>query len=185
MGKGETHWSVRHHLYTILPSIVTYSFSFLMIGIFWINHHHLFHLLKRVDEALLVQNIVFLFCMSFIPLATALFGAAPFIDEAVAFYGLVMLLTTLTFAIMRKYSIRKGLLHVDKDRNLTTNIYRISIKARAKSYIGAIAYLASIPLAFWNVYFSFACFIVTPLLFFIPDGIDDEELVEKIAKKNE
>jgi uncharacterized membrane protein len=178
-----THWSVRHHLYTMLPAIVTYSFSFMMIGIFWINHHHMFHLLQRTDEALLVQNLIFLFCMSFIPLATAFVGSDPLIDESVAFYGLVMLLTTLAFAIMRSHSIRKKLLHRDPDKVLTTKVYRVSIKARTKTYVGTVAYLASIPLAFYNVYFSFACFAVPPILFFIPDGIDDEELAEKILEK--
>ena len=183
--KPGTAWSVRHHLYTMLPAIVTYSFSFMMIGIFWINHHHMFHLLDRTDEALLGQNLIFLFCMSFIPLATAFVGSNPLIDESVAFYGLVMLMTTFSFAVMRTYSIRKRLIHRDPDKMLTAKIYRVTIKAKTKSYFGALAYLASIPLAFYNVYFSFACFAVPPILFFIPDGIDDEELSEKIMEKNQ
>jgi uncharacterized membrane protein len=182
--KDATSWTVRHHLYTLLPSIVSYSFSFMMIGILWINHHHMFHLLERTDEALLVQNLVFLFCMSFIPVATAFVGADPMVDESVAFYGLVLLATTFSFAIMRSYSIRKKLLHRDGNRELTSKIYRVSIRARTKSFVGTVAYLASIPLAFYNVYFSFACFVVPPILFFIPDGIDDEELAERIAGKN-
>ncbi|HEU4902338.1 MAG TPA: TMEM175 family protein [Flavisolibacter sp.] len=183
--KDGTHWSVRHHLYQMLPAIITYSFSFMMIGIFWVNHHHMFHLLKRTDEGLLVQNLLFLFCMSFIPLATAFVGSNPLIDESVAFYGLVMLMTTFSFAVMRTYSIRKRLIHRDPDKMLTAKIYRVTIKAKTKSYFGALAYLASIPLAFYNVYFSFACFAVPPILFFIPDGIDDEELSEKIMEKNQ
>lgn len=182
--KEGTHWTVRQHLYTMLPAVVTYSFSFMMIGIFWINHHHMFHLLERTDESLLGQNLLFLFCMSFIPVATAFVGADPLINESVAFYGLVMMATTLSFAIMRSYSIRKKLVHRDKNRELTAKIYRVSIKARAKSFIGTLAYLASIPLAFYNVYFAFACFVIPPILFFIPDGIDDEELAEKIVAKN-
>lgn len=183
--KDGTSWSVRHHLYLMLPYIITYSFSFMMIGIFWINHHHMYHLLERTDEPLLVQNLFFLFCMSFIPVATAFVGAAPLVDESVAFYGLIMLVTTFAFTIMRSYSIRKKLMHRDRDRELTTKIYRVSIRARTKSLIGTLAYLVSIPLAFVNVYLSFACFAVPPILFFIPDGIDDEALAEKIASKKE
>lgn len=183
-GKDGTHWSVRHHLYVMLPAIATYSFSFMMIGIFWINHHHMFHLMDRTDEAMLGQNLLFLFCMSFIPLATAYVGADPFIDESVAFYGLVMLMTTLSFALMRSHSIRKKLMHTDRDKELTAKVYRVSIKARTKSFVGSIAYLASIPVAFFNVFISFACFAIPPILFFIPDGIDDEALAEKILEKN-
>lgn len=185
LNKEGTHWSVRYHLHSLLPNIGAYTFSFLMVGIFWINHHHMFHLLKRSDSALMVQNLFFLFCMSFIPLATAFLGSNPFIDESVAFYGLVMLLTTFSFSIMRSYSIRKQLVHRDEDEKLTRTIRRVSVKARTKSYIGTIAYLLSIPLAFLNVYVSLACFAVMPILFFVPDGIDDEELSEKIVAKNE
>lgn len=184
LNKEETHWSVHYQLHHLLPNIVTYTFSFIMVGIFWINHHHMYHLLKRTDSALMVQNLFFLFCMSFIPLATAFLGANPFIDESVAFYGLVMLLTTFSFSIMRSYSIRKMLMHRDEDEKLTKEIKMVSVRARTKAYIGTIAYLFSVPLAFYNVYFSFACFAVTPILFFIPDGIDDEKLSEKIVSKN-
>jgi uncharacterized membrane protein len=185
LNKEETHWSVHYQLHHLLPNIVAYTFSFIMVGIFWINHHHMYHLLKRTDSALMVQNLFFLFCMSFIPLATAFLGANPFIDESVAFYGLVMLLTTFSFSIMRSYSIRKMLVHRDEDEKLTKEIKTVSVRARTKAYIGTVAYLFSVPLAFYNVYFSFACFAVTPILFFIHDGIDDEKLSEKIVTKNE
>jgi len=185
LNKEGTHWSVRFQLHSLLPNIATYTFSFLMIGIFWINHHHMYHLLKRTDSTMMVLNLFFLFCMSFIPLATAFLGSNPLIDESVAFYGLVMLLTTFSFSVMRTYSIRKKLVHRDEDENLSKEIKLVSVRARTKSYIGTIAYLLSIPLAFYNVYFSFACFAVTPILFFIPDGIDDEELSEKIVAKND
>jgi hypothetical protein len=95
-----------------------------------------------------------------------------------------MLMTTFAFAIMRAYSIRKKLVHQDKDKDVTKKIYNVSFRARAKSYAGTIAYLLAVPLAFVNVYISFACFVVPPVLFFIPDGIDDEELAEKISDKN-
>ena len=181
--KAGNHWSIRNHLYSMLPYIVTYTFSFLMIGIFWINHHHMFHLLEKTDEPLLVQNLIFLFCMSFIPLATAVAGADPLIAESVAFYGFVMFISTLSFSFMRTYSIRKKLIHKNKDESLTSKIYKVSLKARTKSYIGTIAYFVSIPLSFVSVYLAFACFIIPPVLFFIPDGIDDEKLAEKIAVK--
>ncbi len=58
-------------------------------------------------------------------------------------------------------------------------------RARIKNYIGMGAYLLSIPASFWSVYISYACFTVAPLLFFIPDGIDDEQLAEKVIGLNE
>lgn len=179
-----TERTIRHQLYLLLPYFVTYSFSFLMVGIFWINHHHMYHLLERTDERLLLQNLFFLFWVSLIPLSTAYVGTGPLIPDAVAFYGFILLMTTFGFARMRSYSLRKGLVHKDRDRQLTAKIYRVSIKARTKSYIGVVAYLCSVPLAYVSVYISFAFFIVPPVLFFIPEGIDDEDLAERIAGKN-
>lgn len=182
--KASTTLSIRHNLHLMLPYLIAYSFSYIMIGVFWINHHHMFHLLEKTDETLLVQNLIFLFWMSLIPVATALLGSAPLVQESVAFYGFIMLMTTLVFSFMRSYTIRKELVHSDTDKNLTKKIYSVSLKGKIKSFVGAGAYLASIPLAFLNVYFSFACFIIPPILFFIPDGIDDEEMAEKIGEKN-
>src|SRR4029079_3266641 len=107
INKRDSTWTIRHNLALLLPYFITYAFSFMMIGIFWVNHHHMYHMLEKTDEALLVQNLLFLFCMSFIPLATAFAGAAPLINESAAFYGFVMFMTTLSFTIMRSYSIRK------------------------------------------------------------------------------
>src|SRR5215217_5216488 len=66
-----------HQLERVLPALVPYAFSFLMIGIFWINHHHMFHLLEHTDESLLRLNLFFLFWTSLIPMATAFISADP------------------------------------------------------------------------------------------------------------
>jgi uncharacterized membrane protein len=182
--KENSTWTIRSHMKHLLPYLSTYAFSFLMIGIFWINHHHMFHLLEKTDERLLLQNLLFLFFVSLIPISTALLGANPLLADTVSVYGLLMFLCTLSFAMMRAYTIKKGLVHKDPNKELNSKISNVSLKARAKSYIGTIAYLISVPLAFVNVYVSFVCFIITPVIFFIPDGIDDEQLAEKIEEKN-
>lgn len=111
-------------------------------------------------------------------------SANPQVPESVAIYGTVMLLTTITFAIMRVYTLRKNLVHQDKDKEITDTIRWVSLKARTKSIIGSLAYLCAIPLAFINVYLAYFIFLIPPLIFFIPDGIDDERLAQKIEDKN-
>jgi uncharacterized membrane protein len=175
---------VRHNLQDLIPYLITYAFSFLMIGIFWINHHHMFHLLENTDEPLLLQNLFFLFWISLIPLATAMVAANPLISDSAAVYGAVMLMTTFSFSIMRTYTLRKNLVHKDTNAKISRSIRRVSMRAKTKSYLGTAAYLCSIPLAYISVYISYAIFIIPPVLFFIPDGIDDEKLAEKIQKKN-
>jgi len=180
----DTTLRMRHYLEELLPYFGAYAFSFMMIGIFWTNHHHMFHLLERINEVLIWQNLFFLFWMSLIPIATAMVGANPKLSESIAIYGFVMMMTTLAFTIMRIYTLRKGLVHKSDDEAMGKKIYTVSLKARTKSYIGTAAYLLSIPLAFISIYLAYVCFIVPAIIFFVPDGIDDEELAEKIIEKN-
>lgn len=175
---------IMNALLKLLPFFIAYILSFLMGGILWINHHHLFHLLGKTNEPLLAQNLFFLFWMSLIPVTTKLLGANPFIPVSCAFYGFVMLMCALSFSIMHSYTRKKELIHKDSNKVLTKKIQILFLKAQNKSYVSTVAYLISIPLAFVNVYFSYFCFIIPPLIFFIPDGIDDEKFAEKIAEKN-
>ncbi len=182
--KESSGWQTINLLKHLIPYLITYAFSFMMIGIFWTNHHHMFHLLDRTDEKLLWQNFLFLFLLSLIPFATAIVGSNPFISIAPAIYGTVMLLTNSAYLLMRHYSLSKKLVHKDDNKELTANIFRVSSRARTKAFAGTIVYLLSIPLAFVNVYFAYICFIIPPVLFFIPDGIDDEAFAEKVVEKN-
>lgn len=184
LDKGGSTVQVINHLKALGPYLFTYAFSFMMIGIFWTNHHHMFHLLEKTDEQLLWQNFLFLFLLSLIPLATAIVGASPFITIAPVVYGIVMLATTLSFVIMRNYSHRKKLIHQDKNQLLNEQIIKVSHRARIKAIIGACIYLISIPLAYINVYLSYACFIIPPIIFFIPEGIDNEKMAQRVGEKN-
>jgi len=180
----DNSWEMRRHLKLLLPYLLPYAFSFLMIGIFWTNHHHMFHLLHKTDEPLLFQNLFFLFWISLIPLSTAMISANALLPISVAIYGFIMLMSTLAFTLMRAYTIKKGLVHQDEDETIAKDIERISVRARTKNYLGSLAYLISIPLAFLNVYLAYACLVIPPILFFIPDGIDDEDIAQKIEDKN-
>jgi uncharacterized membrane protein len=180
----DSAWTVQHQLKTLIPYFITYAFSFLMIGIFWINHHHMFHMLEKTDEKLLMLNLLFMFWMSLIPLSTAMMGANLMIEDSVALYGFIMLMTTVSFAIMRSYTISKNLVHKDTDQEITRKIRWVSLKARSKSYLGSVAYLFSVPMAYVNIYLAFVFFLIAPVIFFIPDGIDDERLAQKIDDKN-
>ena len=157
---------IRKEFHDLIPYFVTYAFSFLMIGIFWINHHHMFHLLEKTDEPLLIQNLFFLFWVSLIPIATAMVGANPKSSDSAAVYGGVMLMTASSFAFMRSYTLRKNLVHKGEDPKVTNEIRGISFKARTKSYIATACYMLSIPFAFVNVYLAYVFFIIPAAIFF-------------------
>ena len=73
--------------------------------------------------------------------------------------------------------------YTDKDRELTRKILKVSVKAKTKAIAATIIYFVSMPLAYISVYLAYACFILPLIIFFIPEGIDDEKLAEKIDWK--
>jgi uncharacterized membrane protein len=183
--KGDnTKYELSKYLVDSVPYFVSYAFSFMMIGIFWTNHHHLFHLLRRTDELLIWLNLIFLFFISLIPLVTTIVSANPFLADSVAFYGAIMLMTTLFMALMRTYTLKKHLAHEAKVRSTGHPVETLMKKAKRKNFLGAASYLLSVPAAFVNVYISYALFLVPPILFFIPDGVEDEGVSEEIIEGN-
>lgn len=157
-------------LQLLAPRLIAYLFSFLLVGIMWLNHHHLFHLIQVVDEKILWLNLHFLFWMSLIPFPTSMIGANPLLPDSSAVYGTVLSMCALSFTLMRSYAIRKKLMHQD-DNRLNKEVYKVSRRARIKNIIATLAYLVSIPVAYLSVYLSFVCFMIPPVLFFIPDGV--------------
>lgn len=175
---------IRNHLIKLIPHFAAYIFSFVMIGILWTSHHHLFHLLKKTDNILIRLNLFFLFWITLIPLVTGIMGANPFLPISTCLYGCIMLMTTLTLSYMRSYTLRKELVHTDEEDELNNKIFRVSLLGKRLSYMSSIAYLVSIPLAFISVYLSYVCFAIPVLLFFLPAGIDEEKLENTIMEKN-
>lgn len=173
-----------HHLHKLLPYFIAYAFSFMMIGIYWTNHHHLFHLLEHTDTQLVWQNFLFLFLLSLIPLTTVIVGANPWLPLSAALYGGLLLLTNASFFLMRHYTLKKKLLHKDRDPELTRTITLVSKKARHKSLIGMCCYAGAVPLAWVNLYLSYCLCLIPSVIFFMPVGIDNERLAEKVAEKN-
>ncbi|MBC8048030.1 MAG: DUF1211 domain-containing protein [Fimbriimonadaceae bacterium] len=182
--KDQTTSAILDHVTDLISYFSAYVVSFTMIGILWTNHHHLFHLLEKTNGYLLAQNLFFLFWMSLIPFGTGIMGSSPLLPVSTAFYGFIMFMTTLSFAFMRSYTIKKHLVHTDIQREITKKIYKVSVRARTMSYIAAGVYFLSIPLAFVSVYISYACFIIPIIFFILPDGIDNEKLGEKMIEKN-
>lgn len=180
----QSQYSIEKHLMGVLPYLAAYIFSFVMIGILWINHHHLFHLLQKTDNFLLGQNLFFLFWMSLIPFVTGNIGANPVLPVSTALYGFIMLMTSLSLSWMRSYTLKKELVHTDEERMLRKKIFQIVIKGKNQSYISSVLYLISIPVAYISVYLAYCLFLVPIILFLIPAGIEEEKLTNKMIEKN-
>ena len=170
-------------LIRMVPQIVAYFFSFLILGIMWINHHHVMHMIQHVNEKFLWLNLHFLFWLSLIPFPTDMLGLNPVLHESTAIYGGILFMTAFAFSILRTYAIRHGLMYRD-EKVLDKTLDRVNRRAKRKDYMGMAAYFLSVPLSYYSVYLAYACFIVLPVLFFIPEGIEDEELAEKLIEDN-
>jgi uncharacterized membrane protein len=184
VSREATTRDILNHLVELGPYFGAYVFSFMMVGIFWTNHHHMYHLLEKTNEPLLGLNLVFLFWMSLIPFASGVMGANPLLPTSAALYGFIMLMTTLSLAVIRQYTLRKGLIHHDEDPSLDSKIHAASRHGTTKSFLGTGAYLLSIPLAFVSIWLAYLCFVIPPVIFFMPHGIDDEKLAARIEEKN-
>src|SRR5262245_30185871 len=84
-----------HGLWLMAPTFASYTLSFIFVGIYWNNHHHLFQLVRHVNGAVLWANLGLLFLLSLVPFGTAWLGEAHFESGPVAFYGIVFLLAAM------------------------------------------------------------------------------------------
>jgi uncharacterized membrane protein len=178
------HNEVWHAMTKLYPHLIAYVISFLLIGILWINHHHIYHLMEKVDEKLLWLNLHLLFWLSLIPFPTAMLGENPFLPDASAIYGAVLFMTMTAFIMMRSYAINHHMMY-SAGRRTNIQMEKLNKRARIKNRISMLIYFIAIPMAYVSVYISFACFAIPPILFFIPDGIDDEQVAEQIMEKND
>lgn len=144
-------------LLSLVPKILSYLLSFIVIAILWINHHSLFDKIPHTTSGLVWYNAFLLFSMSLIPLPTAFLAKYPTLYQATMFYGFVMFLNALAFLLMRRY--------VEVDAKLIP----YNKMVQKSNFISTGLYLISIPLAFVSIYFSFIIFIGIPVWYFLPD----------------
>jgi uncharacterized membrane protein len=165
------HGSEWKNLLVLLPTFISYGLSFSYVGIYWGNHHHLLHSVKNVTSGMMLANLNLLFWLSLIPFATGWMGENHFESNTVALYGVVLLLSGAAYYILQQV-VQKNSHDIDA--------LRIAFKmSTQKGMISLISYTASIPLAFVDETISFGIFILTSIMWLIPD-----KNIEK-ALKNE
>jgi len=166
-----TQYDVWHNMLPLLPHFIAYAVSFIVVGVMWVNHHHMFHLVQKVDEKLLWLNLHMLFWMSLIPFPTAMLGDNPFLPQACMMYGVVMLMNTVAFRIIRLHIIRHELMYKENEDKRNSAVDEVNYRVKIKNLVSIVAYVISIPLSYVSVYAAYACFMVLPAMFFIPDGV--------------
>jgi len=143
----------------LLPVFLSYAMSFLFIGIYWSNHHHLLHATQHVDGRSLWANLHLLFWLSLIPFVTAWMGENNFSQWPVALYGAVLLLAAIA------YTILVWALLAAHGNELLAEALGSDFKGKISMAIYAIA----IPLAFVRPWISCLIYIAVAAMWLIPD----------------
>jgi uncharacterized membrane protein len=156
-------------LRTVIPVFLTYLLSFIYIGIYWNNHHHLLHATQRVNGATLWANLHLLFWLSLFPFATAWMEDSQFASWPVAVYGIVMLFAGVAYFILTKALIQ---LHGQG------STLAASIGSDRKGKISIAIYAIAIPLALMKPWIAGACYVIVAIMWLIPDP----RIERKLAK---
>lgn len=144
----------------LLPVIVSYVLSFVFLGIYWTNHHHLVQAVTKVDGRVLWANLHLLFWLSLTPFVTAWNGETGFAAVPAALYGTVLLFSAIAYFILTKALIA---LH-GRD-----SVIARALGADFKGKISVVIYFVAIPLAFADPWISFSLYVLVAMMWLVPD----------------
>ena len=147
-------------LSALIPKFLSYVLSFMMVLIYWNNHHHMFQTVKKVDGKILLANGALLFFLSLLPFATAWMGETHFRSTPVALMGIVLLLSGTAYLLLVKTIV---------DSHGQDSILANAIGTDYKGNISWIGYLVGIFLSRSYPQVSAAIYLVIALMWFIPD----------------
>jgi uncharacterized membrane protein len=165
----------------LVPVFLSYVLSFIYVGIYWNNHHHMLHATKSVSGGVLWANLHLLFWLSLFPFVTGWMGKS-WLEEhdpgehfptsvPTAVYGFVLLMAAIAYYILQQAIIHR------EGRNATL---AAAIGSDWKGKLSPVLYLAAIPLAFMEPWVSNALFILVALIWLVPDP-----RIERVVEKHE
>ncbi|HEV2692186.1 MAG TPA: TMEM175 family protein [Verrucomicrobiae bacterium] len=155
----------------LCPVFLSYVLSFIYVGIYWNNHHHMFQAVKEVGGGILWANLHLLFWLSLFPFATAWIGENHLAATPVAVYGFVLFITAAAYKILQHAIIR----HQGPDSLMAKAVGR-----DWKGIVSPLTYLAAIPLAFVNVWIAIILYVAVALLWLVPD-----RRIERVLEKED
>ncbi len=144
----------------ILPVFVSYVLSFLYVGIYWNNHHHMLQAAKQVSGGVLWANLYLLFWLSLIPFATGWTGESRFAAAPTALYGFVLLMAAIAY-----WNLQRTILVVHGNESMLARAVGRDLKGKLSPVIYAVA----IPCAFVSPWIANALYVTVALIWLIPD----------------
>ncbi len=163
------HGAALADLLPLAPKFLSYVLSFVFVGIYWNNHHHLLHTVHRINGKVLWANLFLLFWLSLIPFVTAWMGENEFAALPVALYGAVCWMSGLAY-----YNLSRTIIAAEgKDSMIATAVGR-----DMKGIASLALYTTAVLVAFFLPWLAFAIYVVTALIWFIPDRRIEERLAK-------
>lgn len=156
----------------LLPVFLTYVLSFIYVGIYWNNHHHMFHATEQIDGKILWANMNLLFWLSLIPFATGWMGENHLAPLPTAVYGIVLLLAAVAYTILQTLIIA----HQGKHSRLAE-----AVGKDKKGKLSMLLYIAAISLAFFNQLISVGLYVLVALIWLVPDRRIESKLAEPMS----
>jgi uncharacterized membrane protein len=147
-------------LQPLIPVLLSYAMSFVFMGIYWSNHHHLIQAAERVTGPILWANLHLLFWLSLTPFVTAWMGENHFAEGPVAAYGVVLLCSAIAYYILELSLIA----HHGRDSRLA-----LALGSEVKGRISIVIYAAGIAMAFLDARYSGALYATVAIIWLVPD----------------
>ncbi len=154
----------------VLPVLLSYVLSFIYVGIYWNNHHHLFQATEQVSGRILWANLHLLFWLSLFPFTTAWMGENHLAAIPTAIYGFVLLMAAIAYLILERAIIAK------QGRE---SFLALALGKDWKGKLSSALYVAAIPLAFINSWIASAFYVFAALLWLIPDPRIERKLEKR------
>ncbi|HEU4402078.1 MAG TPA: TMEM175 family protein [Candidatus Polarisedimenticolia bacterium] len=170
LGLSVPHGADWAALRPVIPVFLSYVLSFVFLGIYWNNHHHLLQAVRQVNGRILWANLHLLFWLSLIPFVTAWMGESHFAARPVALYGVVLLLAASAYFILTRTLIS----HHGKDSTLAT-----ALGDDFKGSVSLAVYAAAIPFAFAKPVLACALYVLVAIMWLIPDRRLERALAER------
>jgi uncharacterized membrane protein len=154
------HGPTLAHLTPVLPVLLGYALSFVYVGIYWNNHHHLFQAVRRIDGGVLWLNLHLLFWLSLLPFVSAWMGEAGPAPAPVAAYGTVLFLCALAYALLERRLVR-----LDGAGGALARAIGTDCKGRAS----LLLYAGGIGLGLLHAWLGLAIYVFVALVWVLPD----------------
>lgn len=155
------HGSDLEALRPLLPVFLSYVLSFIYLGIYWNNHHHMLQATRKVNGKILWANLNLLFWLSLFPFATAWMGENHFAPIPAAVYGAILFLAAVSYTILQTAIVR----HETEENSLLAAAVGNDLKGK----LSMVIYVVAVPMAFVSVWVSIALYIAVAIVWIIPD----------------